>query len=194
MDGDVADLVRAAVDGDEGAWRRLVEAYLPLVKSVIRSYGLSEQDSKDVSQILWLRLVEHLKNLREPQALPGWIRTTTRNECIQLLRTGRRAVPVGASIEPEKAPVDARELDADLLRAERHQALLQALAELPEHQRRLLVLLASDPPLSYAEVGRRLDIPLGSIGPTRARALNNLRQCAAVAALMDKNTGEKNTE
>ena len=187
MDDSVTDLVQAAVDGNEDAWRRLIERYLPLVKSVIRSYGLSEQDAKDVSQILWLRLVEHLKDLREPQALPGWIRTTTRNECIQLLRNTRRVVPVGASVEPETVPVDVRELDADLLHAERHQALLQAFAELPEHQRNLLVLLATDPPLSYAEVSRRLGIPVGSIGPTRARALNKLRECAAVAGLIEKN-------
>lgn len=189
MDDSVTDLVHAAVDGDEDAWRRLVERYLPLVKSVIRSHGLVEQDAKDVSQILWLRLVEHLKDLREPQALPGWIRTTTRNECIQLLRNAWRAVPVGASVDSEAVPVDGRELDADLLRAERHQALLQALAELPEHQRNVLVLLAADPPLSYAEVGRRLGIPVGSVGPTRGRALSRLRECVAVAGLIEKNMG-----
>lgn len=187
MDDNITDLVHAAVDGDEDAWRRLVQRYLPLVKSVIRSHGLSEPDGKDVSQILWLRLVEHLKDLREPQALPGWIRTTTRNECIQLLRNARRAVPVGASVEPELVPVDVRELDADLLRAERHQALLEAFAELPEHQRNVLVLLAADPPLSYVEISRRLSIPIGSVGPTRARALSRLRECAAVAGLIEKN-------
>ncbi|MGH3941670.1 MAG: RNA polymerase sigma factor [Pseudonocardiaceae bacterium] len=187
MDDNVAELVHAAVDGDENAWRQLVERYLPLVKSVIRSHGLAEQDAKDVSQILWLRLVEHLKNIREPQALPGWIRTTTRNECIQLLRNARRAVPVGASVEPETAPVDFRELDADLLRAERHQALLEAFAELPEHQRNVLALLATDPPPSYAEVSRRLGIPIGSVGPTRGRALSSLRESAAVAGLIEKN-------
>lgn len=188
VDDTIADLVQAAMAGDEDAWRQLVERYLPLVKSVIRSLGLFGQDAQDVSQILWLRLVEHLKDLREPRALPGWIRTTTRNECTQLLRNARRAVPVGASVEPETVTVTAGELDADLLRAERHQALLQAFAELPEHQRKLLVLLTADPPLSYAEVGRRLGMPSGSIGPTRARALKNLRESAAVAGLIETNT------
>ncbi len=183
---ELPDLVRAAVDGDENAWGRLVERYLPLVRSVIRAHGLSGQDAEDVLQVLWLRLVEHLKDLREPRALPGWIRTTTRNECIQLLKSTRRTVPVGASVEPQTVPLVGQEPDEDLLRAERHQALLEALAELPEHQRNLLVLLAADPPLSYAEISRRNGIPIGSIGPTRARALSRLRESPAMAALIER--------
>lgn len=188
MDDNVTDLVHAAADGDEDAWSQLVERYLPLVKSVIRSHGLSGQHAEDVSQILWLRLVEHLKDLREPRALAGWIKTTTRNECIQLLRSARRMVPVGASVEPEAATLTVREPDAELLRAERHHALLEALAELPERQRNLLILLAADPPLSYAEISRRLGIRVGSIGPTRARALSKVRESPAMAALIETNT------
>lgn len=187
VDDNVADLVHAAVDGDEDAWRQLIERYLPLVKSVIRSHGLIGQNAQDVSQIVWLRLVEHLKDLRQPQALPGWIKTTTRNECIQLIRSVQRTVPVGTSVEPETT-AGGRELDADLLRTERHEALLEALAELPEHQRNLLVLLVADPPLSYAEISRRLSIRVGSIGPTRARALSKLRESPAMASLIEMNT------
>lgn len=185
---EITDLVQTAADGDEGAWCQLVERYLPLVRSVIRWHGLYGQDAEDVAQILWLRLVEHLKDIREPRALPGWIKTTTRNECMQLLKSSRRMVPVGASVEPQPVTPAAGELDEELLRAERHQALLAALAELPEHQRNLLVLLAADPPLSYAEIGRRLGIAVGSIGPTRARALSRLRESDAVAALIETNT------
>lgn len=185
---DLTDLVRAAADGDEDAWSRLVERYLPLVRSVIRWNGLTGQDAEDVSQILWLRLVEHLKDIREPHALPGWIKTTTRNECMQILKSARRTVPIGAVVEPQQMNPAAGELDEELLRAERHQALLAALAELPDHQRNLLVLLAADPPLSYAEISRRLGIRIGSIGPTRARALSRLRESHAVAALIETST------
>lgn len=185
---DLTDLVHAAVNGDQSAWRRLVEAYLPLVKSVIRAHGLSGPDAEDITQVLWLRLVEHLKDLREPRALPGWIKTTTRNECIRLLKATRRTVPISSTVEPQEvAPVE-QDLAEDLLRAERHQAILAALAELPENQRNLLVLLAADPPLSYAEIGRRLDMPPGSIGPTRGRALSKLREFHAVAALIETNS------
>lgn len=185
---ELTDVVRAAADGDEDAWRRLVERYLPLVRSVIWSHGLTGQDAEDVAQILWLRLVEHLKDIREPRALPGWIKTTTRNECMQLHKSARRTVPVGATVEAQQVNLVGEELDKELLRAERHQALLAALAELPEHQRNLLVLLAADPPLSYAEISRRLSIRIGSIGPTRARALRGLRESPAVAALVEANT------
>ncbi|MFN2497295.1 MAG: RNA polymerase sigma factor [Pseudonocardiaceae bacterium] len=188
MDENVTDLFHAAAGGGEDAWSSLVERYLPLVRSVIRSYGLSGENAEDVSQTLWLRLVEHLKDIREPRALPGWIKTTTRNECMQLLKAARRAVPVGASVDPHVLPDVDRELDEDLLRAERHQALLQALAELPDHQRNLLILLAVDPPLSYEEIARRLDIPKGSIGPTRARALQRLREHHAIATMLDTTT------
>lgn len=190
MDENVADLVHAAAGGDEDAWSSLVVRYMPLVRSVIRAYGLSGDNADDVNQTLWLRLVEHLKDIREPRALPGWIKTTTRNECIQLLKAIRRTVPVGASLDPVALPDTDRELDEELLRAERHHALLQALAELPDHQRNLLILLAADPPLSYEEISRRLDVPIGSIGPTRARALRRLREHHAIAAMLDTNAEE----
>ena len=182
MDNNVTELADAAADGNEDAWHRLVERYLPLVRLVAQRHGLAGPDVEDISQILWLRLVEHLRDIRGPRALPRWIATTTRNECAQLLRSTRRTAPLGASVEPLTAPHVIREVDENMLRAERHQALLQALAELPDHQRKLLVLLVADPPLSYAEISRRLGIPIGSIGPTRARALRRLREYSAVAA------------
>ncbi|HEY0486059.1 MAG TPA: sigma-70 family RNA polymerase sigma factor [Mycobacteriales bacterium] len=188
----VRELVGAAAGGDQNAWSHLVERYMPLVRSVIRSYGLTGQNAEDVAQTLWLRLVEHLGDIREPRALPGWITTTTRNECLQLLKSTRRTVPVGAVVEPGPSVPAGPALDEALLRAERREALLQALAELPDHQRRLLVLLVADPPLSYAEIGRRLGIPVGSIGPTRARALQRLRECHTVIA-MSETRREANT-
>lgn len=187
MDENVTDLVHAAAGGDEDAWNSLVERYMPLVRSVIRSYGLTGDNADDVNQTLWLRLVEHLKDIREPRALPGWIKTTTRNECMQLLKTARRTVPVGASVDPHALPQVGQDLDEELLRRERHHTLLQALAELPDHQRNLLILLAVDPPLPYEEISRRLNMPMGSIGPTRARALRRLREHHAIAAMLDKN-------
>ncbi|MFN2496980.1 MAG: RNA polymerase sigma factor [Pseudonocardiaceae bacterium] len=188
MDENLTDLAHAAAGGDEDAWSRLVERFMPLVRSVIRSYSLYGQDAEDVGQTLWLRLVEHLKDIRDPRALPGWIATTTRNECARLLKSTRRMVPVGAAVEPHPVPQNVREVDEDLLAAERHQMLLQALAQLPEHQRNLLILLVADPPLTYAEIGRRLNIPTGSIGPTRARALQKLRECHAMAAIRETST------
>lgn len=187
MDDDVTvtDLVHAATGGDQEAWNDLVERYAPLVWSVIRSYRLSGQDAEDISQTLWLRLVEHLGGLREPAALPGWIATTTRNLCFQLMKGSRRTIPTDMSADPTMATqADTVEFDKDLIRNERHQALLQAFAELPEVQRKLLMLLVADPPLSYTEISRRLGIPKGSIGPIRGRALRKLRECHELAGML----------
>lgn len=181
----VSVLVAAATDGDESAWNNLVERYGPLVMSVLGSYRLSRADAEDVSQVVWLRLVEHLGDLREPRALPKWLITTTRNECIGLLRARRQVQPFDPLQEKAPGEIDRREPDEDLLRAERRQALLEAFAEMSEWHRALLVLLVHDPPLSYATISKRLGIPIGSIGPTRARLLIRLRSAPALAGLLE---------
>lgn len=177
-----ADLVAAAVRGEQEAWNELVDRYLPLVRSVTRTYRLSDGDADDVSQTVWLRLVEHLTDIRAPAALPKWIITTTRNESLRVIKARRRTLPVdplGAATFD--AAADPMEVDGDLLRAERHQALRDGLSELAPQQRRLLLLLIADPPLSYREIGELLDMPVGSIGPTRARCLDQLRATSAMS-------------
>ncbi|GAA1514480.1 RNA polymerase sigma factor [Nocardioides humi] len=176
-------LVPAARDGDQHAWDTIVDRFLPLVDAIVRGHRLSEADGDDVSQTVWLRLVEHLGDLREPAALPGWIRTTTRNECLRLLAARGRVRPVDPQ---EPTGLDAVSEDvaaADLLAAERRQLLREALTELPEARRELLLLLLADPPVGYEEISRRLKIPIGSIGPTRARALDQLRRTRALRGL-----------
>jgi RNA polymerase sigma factor (sigma-70 family) len=174
-------MVAAARLGDERAWRQLVSRYTPLVLSVIHRDGLSRADAADVNQTLWLRLVEHLDQIRAPAALPMWITQTTRHECLRVVRTSRRVQLVDTiTLIDETAPDEA------LLAAERHRALREGFAQLPERCRALLALLVVDPPVSYEEIGRQLAIPVGSIGPTRARCLRKLRSCAAVAAVADR--------
>jgi RNA polymerase sigma factor (sigma-70 family) len=90
----VTSMVEAARDGDAAAWNRLVERYLPLVVAVAGRYRLNADEVADVSQTLWLRLVEHLDGIREPRALPGWIVTTTRNEAFRLIKTRNRTLSI----------------------------------------------------------------------------------------------------
>ena len=184
----VTALVRAAAKGDERAWNILVERYLPLVYSVIRRYQLSAGDAQDVSQTLWLRLVEHLDDVRDPRALPGWIAVTTRNESIRLLKARGRTVNVDPATSRQfDRRAEQSELDEDLLRVERNQMLRDGLDELLPKQRELLLLLVADPPLSYQEISRMLDIPVGSIGPTRARYLQRLRSTSAMVSYFAEN-------
>lgn len=177
----ITDLVAAAIDGDERAWDRIVERYLPLVFSVLRPFGLSRSDAQDVSQTLWLHLVEHLEGVRDPRALPAWIAVTTRNEAIRLVRLRGRTVQV----DPMESQVldilsDAPAVDDELLRSERRQMLRDGLAELPTKQQELLLLLTADPPVPYQEISQRLNMPIGSIGPTRALYLDRLRSTTAM--------------
>jgi len=155
----------------------------PLVLSVVRRHRLHGDDAEDVVQTLWLRLVEHLGDLREPQALPGWIVTTTRNECLRLIRGRQHLSPAEFTEQLVAQALESEDVGNELLEAERHQALLGALGQLPDRDRALLLLLIEDPPPSYQEISRQLGLPVGSIGPTRARALSRLRASAAVSGL-----------
>ena len=172
-------LVTSARDGDSASWDAVVDRFLPLVHRVISRYRLSPADAADVNQTVWLRLVEHLSDLREPEALPGWLVTTARRESLRLLEARRGPLPVDPAA-PALDVVDDADLAEPLLRDERARALRAALDELPPARRDLLVLLATDPPTSYDEISRRLGIPVGSIGPTRARALAQLRDSRAL--------------
>ena len=172
----IAALVSAAAEGDQGAWNEIVDRYTPLVVSVIYKHRLRPADAADVNQTLWLRLVEQIGRLREPEALPGWIMTTTRNECLRVLRVQQRTHlydPLSESDALESEQTDA-DVEADLLVVERRQALRDGFAELTDQCKRLLTKLMTDPPPSYQIVSEELAMPVGSIGPTRARCFKKL--------------------
>jgi RNA polymerase sigma factor (sigma-70 family) len=184
-DWDLPRLVKASVDHDEEAWNELVRRFAGLVAFVIRHYRLSATDTQDVSQLVWLRLVEHLSDIREPSALPGWLATTTRHECERYLRVNGRSVAMDPLTMRLTDKTEGPEIDELLLAAERRQVLLDGLRELTEQQRELLLMLTADPPYAYAEISRILGIPIGSIGPTRSRVLDKLRDTEAVRAYLD---------
>jgi RNA polymerase sigma factor (sigma-70 family) len=179
----VSDLLKGAQRGDQVAWKALVDRFTPLVMGIARTYRLTTNDAVDVSQTVWLQLFLHLVTIREPEALPGWIATTARRASLQLTMSISRTIPVNPIDETVRNlhAVDA-EVDARVLRSEMLQAVRDGLAELPGPQRDLLVLLASSPRLSYRDISERLGIPVGSIGPTRARAVARLRATRALQA------------
>jgi RNA polymerase sigma factor (sigma-70 family) len=177
----VGELVAGARRGDAAAWDALVRRYAALVVAVTRAFRLPAGNAEDVSRMVWLRLTEHLDRIREPRAVPRWILTTARDESQRAgaaLRRTAAADPLAGS--PAPALPDPAELDADLLRAERSQALRDGLAELPAAQRRMLLLVVAEPPLSHDQIGRALGIPVGSVGPMRDRCLQRLRATPAM--------------
>lgn len=181
----VADLVFRARVGEQEAWDALVERYAALIWSVCRKYRLADADAEDVGQVVWLQLVDHLDKLRTPEALPGWLLTTTRRECAKALRRTYAIPAAGGTVDIEDIPGEQGTAAEELLADERHVALRAALADMPPAWQSLVILLIADPPLPYREIAARLGIAQGSIGPTRARCLEWLRRHPAIAALAE---------
>lgn len=184
-DPTVVALVNRAARGDPAAWNEIVERYAPLVWAICTRFQLSNHDREDVGQNVWLLLVEQLGKLREPAALPGWLATTTHRECLRVVTAARKSERLGTGLDDAPQFVDNTMIDEEILMAERNAALRTALAELPPRGRQLLAMLISDPPCSYAEISATLQIPVGSIGPLRARYLERLRKSSALAGLGD---------
>ncbi len=172
---DIARLVRRAAEGNRWAWERLVEQYERLIWAMTRDFKLVESDANDVAQITWLRLLEHINRLEHPARVGSWLATTARNECLRSLAARKRIVLVEDDVTlKDDVPLEPA-IDERLLAEERAQAVREALSRLPWRWQRLLQMLMSDPPVSYAEISDELGLPIGSIGPTRARCLARLR-------------------
>jgi len=166
--------VAAAARGDQAEWNRLVARHSSLLWAVARGHRLSRADAADVVQATWLRLVEHLAEIRNPDRIGAWLATTARREALATIRRGERCEP---SEDLDVVPdAHAPGPDAELLRGERRSAIATALRRLPARDLVLLRLLTLDPMPSYEEIGAALAMPIGSIGPTRARALERLRR------------------
>jgi RNA polymerase sigma factor (sigma-70 family) len=185
-DPSVVSLVERARAGDEDAWDQIVRRYATLMWAVCRRVGVVGSEADDVAASVWLRLVERLGSLREPAALPGWIVTTTQRECFQVMRARTRVVPVEQDLMPPPTdPATDSPSDEWLLAEERRHALRVAFAGLSDRCRQLLALLFHDPPTPYAEISRTMGLKIPSIGPTRMRCLDKLREQPTMLALMD---------
>jgi RNA polymerase sigma factor (sigma-70 family) len=176
-DAGTAQLVTAVRAGDETAWAALTDRFTGLLWSVARGMNMNSEDAADAVQTTWLRLVERLDDVREPERLGGWLATSVRRECLAILRRRRDvAMPESLEVRSGEDPPDA-----GLLRGERDAELWTAMRRLPPRCGNLLRLLIADPPLSYLDVAATLQVPVGSIGPTRARCLAQLRRLLGLA-------------
>jgi RNA polymerase sigma factor (sigma-70 family) len=169
-----ARLVTAAAAGDSRSWDALVCEFTGLIAAIARAHRLSDTDAADVTQATWLKLLEHLATIQQPSRVGAWLATTARRECLRTLRVNRRHVLLedGAVVsEPATAAADSR-----LLRDERDIALWEGVRCLRPRDQALLSLLMAEPSLPYQEISAVLRIRIGSIGPTRQRALERLRR------------------
>lgn len=169
---ELVELVAAARRGDNAAWTELIERFDRLLRGIARSYRLNAADVDDVVQATWTRLHQHIGAVREPSAIAGWLATTTRRESLRMLQVHMREEPSEDPDLGESAVEDRPE--TELLASEERVVLGRALATLPERQRQLMTLLATEPDADYRHISVLLEMPIGSIGPIRARGLARL--------------------
>ena len=170
-----ADLVGGAANGEAASWDVLVDRFTPLLWSVARGFRLDGAAAADVVQTAWLRLLENLDRIHEPEHVGAWLATTTRRECLRQLRRTGRERPTDSD-DLDQIDLTVLPPDTGLLLAERDGELWAVFERLPDRCRGLLRVLMVDPPPSYDEVSAALDMPVGSIGPTRGRCLDKLRR------------------
>lgn len=183
-DLDEQALVRECLAGSEAAWEEIVRRYRRLIYSIPIRTGLDEEGAADVFQTVCLKLLEHLSKLKDHEKLASWIITTTNRASWRFSGRTRREAPIGEGGEADSTiPVRPELVDEKPLAEDEHIALQRqaavriAVDSLSERCRDLLELLyfVEDRP-SYEEVSRRMDMPVASIGPTRARCLEKLRK------------------
>ena len=178
METSISALLRSAADGDRQAWERLVDRYADLVWSVCRKLGMNTEDAADAVQLTWLALLENLDRIREPERLAGWLAVTCRRQCLNLMRRSRPTVSVEDEFM-ERLAGHGSPADEPVLTAEQFAIVWQAfrqLSELCQRVLRALVVEAEDGPPSYRVVAANLQMKVGSLGPTRARCLAQLRK------------------
>lgn len=176
-------LLLACRQGDETAWATLVTRYQRLIYAIPRRCGLDEDLCADVFQRTFTLLWQHLARIEQPSRIRSWLVTTARREAAAVARRQRRLLPIETAddeqsegnqsvfIDPNPVP------DALLLQLEEQQIVRMTMTALDERCARLLTLLFYQAePASYTEVAALLDLPAGSIGPTRARCLQKLRR------------------
>lgn len=165
------ELLQDALAGKHEAWDELVERFSQFVWSIARSFRLDPAAASDVSQTVWLKLIENADRIQDPERLPGWLATATKREAMRVIRLRAREPLVDFEWEP---PDESPSLDALLIEDEQTRAALGAFDELSDRCQHLLRLLVAEPPLSYEEISDIAEMPVGSIGPTRARCVEQL--------------------
>ena len=170
----VTDVLLRIGDGDAAAWDKILIRYGKLVSRTVQSFGLQEADALDAVQMTWLRLAENVHRIKFPEQLGGWLATTACRECLRILRQDKPVQDV-IGLPPATVADPSADPDKDAIGADTAQTLRKFVAELPPDRQALIWMLLTANPPSYAEVSRVTGIPLGAIGPTRARALRQLR-------------------
>lgn len=180
------DLVARAQDGDASAWDEIVRRFDGSLRRVVRAHGLDAPTARDMVQQTWVTAVAQLGAVRQADALGGWLRTIARRECRRtVVRRRKELANRKFEADSDNGEFEIRSAaptpEDEALAAERRALLRTAWQNIPARDRTLLTLLMDEPRRPYAEISRHTGLPIGSIGPTRARCLARLRvQLAAL--------------
>jgi RNA polymerase sigma factor (sigma-70 family) len=186
------ELLSRAARGDQAAWNTLVESFGQMVWSIARSFHLDDATAKDVTQTVWLKLVENCDRITDPERLPGWLATTCRREALRVARLRQRTIPTEFEYDVQDP---SPSLEALLVEDEEVREVVIAFSALGKDCQQLLRLLATEPPLSYEEISEITGRPVGSLGPTRARCIARLKSAMGIskgqAGSIDQGDGAK---
>jgi len=169
-----ADLLQGIRNGDPGAWEEILRRYGRLVSTTVRSFRLQEADALDAIQTTWLRLAQNADRVQFPERLSAWLVTTARRECLRILHRAKRG-PHPTDIASETVPDPSAGPEQRAIDAQTARTLQKLINELPPLRQTLIRMLFTDTPFSYDTIASSAGIPRGGIGPTRARALQQLR-------------------
>jgi RNA polymerase sigma factor (sigma-70 family) len=172
----VATLVIKAREGDAGAWEELVARFGGMIAATGRRYRLNAPDVAELQQTTWLRLVENLHRIEQPERVGGWLATTARRESLQLLKRASKYYSGADQMLANMPDSHLPEPDARPIAEEGEVVLRAAWGRLKPRCQELLSLLMTDDPLGYKDLSTLLQMPVGSIGPTRQRCLEHLRR------------------
>jgi RNA polymerase sigma factor (sigma-70 family) len=175
VESELAMLVGLAAAGDRGAWERIVSRYVSLVYAIALQHGIDECSAADVVQTTWLRLFQHIDEIRDPSRIGAWLATTARRESLRIVVAQNRYVLEDKPEVFDRPDPLSPANDERLLAEERGRRLQQAVDALPPSWQSLVRLLMRDPPVSYKEIAEELEMPVGSIGPTRRRCISRIR-------------------
>lgn len=173
-DTELVLVVEQARAGENAAWEILIERFGGLVAAIARRCRLNDADVAEVCQTTWLRLVENLDRIEQPERIGAWLATTSRRESLRIAT--RHTAFLATDAVYLMADDEADPPDAAILREEQARAIRMAAQRLPPRCQRLLGVLMSDDNLPYMTIADQLSMPIGSIGPTRGRCLEHLRQ------------------
>jgi len=179
----VAELVGRAGAGEQTAWAELVSRFGGMIAATGRRYRLTSADIAELQQTTWLRLVENMHRIEQPERVGGWLATTARRESLQILRRSAKYRSGADQMLANMADKHLPDPDARPIAEEREVVVRAAWDRLKPRCQQLLSLIVTDNPMGYKDLSALLQMPIGSIGPTRARCLEHLRKLVAEEGL-----------